>query len=143
MNKPPRVVLDTNVLVSATLKQGPSVPDSILQALKNQRFILLTSPSIIFEVENVMNREEITRRSPLTPKKRKLFVENLLKISVATSDRLKMQAVRNDPDDDKFVACAIEGQADFIVSGDKHLLELNEYQGIRIISPKEFLDQLE
>ncbi len=142
MNNPLRVVLDTNVLISATLKQNPSIPGSIFQALADQRFILLTSPSIVAEVEDVINREEIVRRSSMTTKERRTFIENILEISLATTEKVKVEAVKDDPDDDKFVACAVEGQADFIVSGDKHVLALKEYQGIKIVSPREFLNHL-
>ena len=143
MDRCPRIVLDTNVLISAVLKQGPSIPNSIYQAFKNQKFVLLTSPGIMEEVEEVINREEIVSRTKMTRETRKRFVENLLETSMITGDRMKVEVVKNDPDDDKFVACAVEGQADFIVSGDRHLLELKGYKGIKIISPREFADWLE
>lgn len=137
-----RVVLDTNVLVSITLKQAPSIPDSIFQAAAARKFILLASPSIITEIEEVINRKEILERSPMTVKQRKLFVKKFLEISVSTVDDKTIMVVRDDPDDDKFIACAVSGKADFIVSGDKHLLKIKKYEEIKIVSPKDFLDYL-
>ena len=59
-----------------------------------------------------------------------------------TRDRYKTDRLKTDPDDNKFLACALEAKADFIVSGDNHLLELKHYQGIQIITAKIFVDKL-
>lgn len=53
-----------------------------------------------------------------------------------------MEVVKEDPDDDKFIAAAIEGQADYIISGDKPLLNIKEYHGVKIISPADFISKL-
>jgi len=56
------------------------------------------------------------------------------------SPRFSLSVVQDDPDDDKFLECAIEFQAEYIVSGDKHLLSLGSYQGILIVNPRRFIE---
>lgn len=62
---------------------------------------------------------------------------------IFTAKTPKIKAVKNDPDDDKFIECAVALKADVIVSGDKAVKEIGDYMGIRILSPRQFLDQYE
>jgi predicted nucleic acid-binding protein len=66
-----------------------------------------------------------------------------LQVAVLTPGELAVEAVADDPADDLVLACAVEGNADFIISGDHHLLDLENYQGIKIVNPARFLDLLE
>lgn len=136
-----RVVLDTNVLISALLKPI-SLPNQIFQAFRNKKFLLITSPQIVAEVEDVLNRPGIVVLSKMTPKDRELFIEKLLELSLVTSGKLGVEVIKDDPDDDKFISCALEGKAEYIVSGDKHLLDIGEYEGVKIISPREFIENI-
>jgi len=70
------------------------------------------------------------------------FFEDLCAFALFTPEELKLSAVPGDPDDDKYVACAIEGKAEYIITGDHHLLDLENREGINIITPKEFLEIL-
>lgn len=133
-----QVVLDTNVLISAALRIRNSIPDKIYQALKSQEFILITSPQILEEIEEVINREEIVKRTRMSLKDRKQFIHNLIDIAFIVSGDIDIQIVKADPDDDKFIGAALEGRADYIVSGDKPLLNLKEYQEIKVVSPADF-----
>jgi len=65
-----------------------------------------------------------------------------LQVAVLTPGELAVEAVADDPADDLVLACALEGNADFIISGDKHLLNLRNYQGIQMVTPAEFLESL-
>jgi len=65
-----------------------------------------------------------------------------LQVAVLTPGELAVEAVADDPADDLVLACALEGNADFIISGDKHLLNLRNYQGIKMVTPAEFLESL-
>ncbi len=133
------MVLDTNVLISAAFGIPGSIPDKILQFLKSQKFILIISPSILEEIEDVINREAIIRRTKMSLKEREQFINNLIDIAFIVSGNLNLKVVKDDPDDDKFIVAAVEGYAQYIISGDKHLLNIKSYQGIKILSPKNFV----
>lgn len=138
-----RVVVDTNVLISGLfgIKNSPS--SKILHAFRNQKFILVTSPLILKEVEDVTNRERIVKLTKMTPQERIDFMDKLIERSDITAGKQLSQIVSRDVKDDKFLACGVEGKADCIISGDDDLLELKEFEGIRIISPQEFVTLLE
>jgi len=142
MNKKPRVVLDTNVLVSASFRKQLSTPDEIDKALKAQRFTLISSAPIIKEVQDVMNRDYIIALTKTTPEERKQYIADLIDISVITSGKKLSRPASRDIKDDKFLACGLEGQADYIVTGDKDLLVLKKFEGIKVITPREFLEKL-
>ena len=73
---------------------------------------------------------------------RRVFLADLAALAIPTPGELVLRVIADDPDDDHYLSCAIEGEADYIVSGDRHLLEIQEYQGIRILTPRAFLTLL-
>ena len=133
------IVLDTNVLISAAFGIENTTPDQIHRALRKQEYILVTSPEILQEIEEVLNREKIIQMTKMTKVEIKKFLQDLIDIAFIVSGNVAVQVSQKDPDDDKFIAAAIEGKADYIVSGDKPLLNIKEYMGIKIISPKDFM----
>lgn len=131
-----RVILDTNVLVSGIFWSGP--PFKILELWRDRKVRLITSPEIIVEYQRVAME--------LAEKFQTVSIEPLLSLIVASSEiyippDLPSQVCK-DPDDDKFIACAIASGADFIVSGDKNLLAASGYKGVNIIKPTAFLKSL-
>jgi uncharacterized protein len=142
MKKKPLVVLDTNVLVSASSRKKPSIPDAIYEALKAQRFTLITSVPILKEVRDVINRTEIIAFTKTTPDERKQFIVALMDISVITPGKQLSVPAGRDITDDKILACGREGQADYIVTGDRDLLVIEEFEDIKIITPRAFLEKL-
>ena len=136
-----RAVLDTNILVSALITKRNSPPLQLYKAFVTQKFLLITSPSILAEVEDVINREAIIKYHKLSPEHRKTIVEQLLKLCYVTLESVKSEKIiiERDPKDDKFLHAATEACADYIVSGDNDLLNLKIYEGIKILSPNEFL----
>lgn len=134
-----RVVLDTNVIVSGTATTS-TVPYSLLEAWRKGEYILVTSPPIIEEVKEVLKRPE--KKFFITNQQIKEVVEALATKAFVTPGIFEADVVKNDPDDNKFVACALEGSASHIVSGDKHLLDIDEYQGIKIVRARNFLESL-
>ena len=133
-----RVVLDTNVLISAFISKKSKSPDKIYQKIKAQKIINVTSVGIIEEEEEVINRDYIAKNYNLRAEQRKRFIEELAAISVVLAPKLQIKAVEDDPDDDKFLSAAVEGEADYIVSGDRHLLNLGKYANIPILPPRDF-----
>ncbi len=130
-----KVVLDTNVLISGIFFGGP--PLEILGAWKDGRIELLISNEVLDEYQRVAWK--------LAEKLSDVDVERILQIirdhSILVSTSGVSVAVCSDPDDDKFIECAIAGNADVIVSGDRHLLEIGMYESTPIITPRAFLDQ--
>src|SRR5579872_3623739 len=118
-----RVILDTNVFVSGIFWNGP--PHEILNAWKNGAIKLVLSAPILSEYTRVA--EILSAEHP--PINLFSIVELLtLNAELCTPHQLK-EPVSVDPDDDKFIACALGGKVKLIVSGDKDLLQINGYQG--------------
>ena len=140
-----RVVVDTNVLVSALISKTLSTPLKVYNLLKSENLLLVTSPVILEELEEVLHREEIVILHKLNQKQIQKILEEIVETSVVVPGTLsnKYPIVKADPDDDKFIAAAQEAHADYIVSGDKHLLNLKEYRGVKIVSPADFVRILE
>ena len=133
-----KVVLDTNQFVSAIISPyGASA--KILEAWKNGEIILITSEDILKELGRVLGYQKIRKYHPFSDDEIHDFLEYLREQCIIVSGTLEARAVEDDPSDDKFIACAVEGEADYIVSGDKHLKAIRQYQGIQIVDPKLFL----
>lgn len=137
-----RAVVDTNVFVSALLSPT-GAPAQVLRAWRERRFLLLTSADIIAEIAETLRR--FIGRSPyaVTPDD----VDGI--VALLKNDALDIPGEADvsdagipDPDDLVFLACALGGEADVIVSGDKHLKSLDRYHGIPILTAREFIEQL-
>ena len=136
----PRAVLDTNVFVSGLINpKGP--PATILRALRSKRFALVSSPPINEEIIEVLNRPWIRDRYGLAD--RIFDVAFILwELSDLVIDPPNVR-VSSDPDDDKFVATAVAGGADYLVTGDVvDLLRLRKCGEVTFISPREFVSLL-
>ena len=135
-----RVVLDTNVIVSGTI-QNRGNPFRILEAWQQGRFLLVTSDALLEEVRRVLSYPRIQKYG-ITPQQIRRVVQTLKKYGVSTEGKLQVSAVPEDPQDNQVLSAAIEGVADYIVSGDEHLRNLKQYQTISIVTPREFVDIL-
>lgn len=132
-----RVVLDTNTLVSAVLSpNGP--PRRLLDDARRRVFELCSSAVLMAELIDVVSREKFARRFALAGLTPLGIVGEIRRLAVMAAPASVPPVVANDADDDHVLACALAGNADLIVSGDKHLIGLGgEYQGIRIVTPAE------
>jgi uncharacterized protein len=134
MNRSPRLVFDTGVLVSALLF-ARSVPGTALK-LAEERGRILISADTILELQAVLRRPKFDRYVSLD--KREQFVA--LIIELAELIVVERTIVRcRDPKDDKFLSLGISGNADYIISGDADLIVLNPFEGIAILRPAELL----
>ena len=79
-------------------------------------------------------------KNGIEPEEISELLKKLTKIKVFVPGKTKIKAIASDSSDNNFLSCAVEGQADLIISGDRHLPDLETFQGIRIVNPKEFLD---
>jgi len=135
-----RAVLDTNVFVSGLISPMGK-PAAILKALRSRRFTLVSSPPINEEIIEVFDRPRICDRYGLGDR---IFDVSFILWEVAELV-IDLPGVRvcSDPDDDKFLAAAVGGRADYLVTGDVgDLLHLGEYKGVAIVSPREFVSRL-
>ncbi len=130
-----KIVLDTNVFVSGVFFTGP--PYQILQAWRDGRLQIVLSGDILAEYRRV--GERLAEQFPhvnLAP-----LIE-LVAVKGKMVRALRLPApVCDDPDDDKFLACALADRCKVIVSGDKHLLKVSGYRGIRVMRPKDFVEE--
>ena len=134
-----RAVLDANVLTSALIRpQGP--PGQIVSLLLEQQgFELIVSEAILAEFRHCLAYPRVRKYLTATDEDLDLWVTALgLVADVVKGERL-LNIVADDPDDNKYLVAAVEGRADYLVSGDNHLLDIREYEGIRIITPRKFL----
>ena len=136
-----RVVLDTNTLVSAVINIPFSVSQEIYQNFINKHFVLIISPALIAEVEDVLQRDKVVKLHKQTLQELQKFIKELINLSYVVSGEVEIEIVR-DPKDDKIISAAVEGKADYIVSRDKDLLDLKEYHRIKIITPENFMELL-
>ncbi len=136
-----RVVIDANQFVSALLKPQ-SNPADVLQLARERKIQLVISPDIVDEIRAVLLYPKIMKRHRRTPEQIKLFLRKLLKTAVITHCRAGLDVVKDDPSDNKYLECAMEGRADYIISGDGHLTDLRSFHGIRIVTPAQFLKTL-
>ena len=130
-----RVVIDTNVMVSAYL--GGRL-ETIIVAWIEGKFVLTVSNQIVNEYINVLSRPKFKiARAELDD-----FAALILSKAEFVVPGESIHVVEADPSDNKFLEAAVTGQADYIVSGDKHLRDLKEFRGIAILTPSAFLEQL-
>src|SRR3990172_9319964 len=129
-----RAVLDTNVIVSAVLSPG-SPPDSILRASRRGALDLVTSAPLLRELDDVLGRPRITERLGWTPEERASFIAALADFAVIVAPKKKLQVIKADPADNRVLEAAIAGSVDYVVSGDRDLLELGTYERIPIVTP--------
>ena len=128
-----RSVLDTNVFVSAFLFPGRL--NRLAAQIKDRRFLWLISDSIFEEYAAIARRPMFG----LTTIDLERLLYQVKERAEWVSVRSYFSAIPEDPTDEKFLACAVEGRADWIVTGDRHLLRLKIFQDVRIGSPAEFL----
>ena len=134
-----KVVLDANIFVSTVLKSR-SKPAKLLKLAKEGKIILILSEDILSEIRAVLLYPKLRKLHGRTPQKIDKFLRKTVRISFFVSGKTRIEAVKEDPKDNIYLSAAVEGKADFIVSGDHHLKDLKTFQGIRILDPTTFLE---
>jgi putative PIN family toxin of toxin-antitoxin system len=136
-----RAVLDANVFVSAVIHPDGPPGRIIEQFLRTDAFTLVLSDAIVDEVMRALAYPKVRRyvRRGLDPA---LWMEDLVLLADFVLDTVQVTGVSKDPDDDKCLAAAIAGRASVVVTGDPHLLTVGEYESVRIVTPRAFLDLL-
>lgn len=131
-----RVVLDTNVVISSALIQLGN-PASIFRMIISGEINNSTTQEIIDEIKEVLERPKVTKRINLV--EREFILHAFEEFSEKIKSGLIFDEVKDDPDDNKILECAVAAAADYIISGDDHLLNLKGFRGIKIVTPAEFV----
>lgn len=138
----PRAVLDANVFISAALRpEGP--PGRLIDLfLRKQAFALVLSPDIVDETLRALTYPKLKRlllagNDPLQ------WFEDIAVLADLVPGEVELAGVCEDPDDDKYLAAAIEGRAAFVVTGDRKLLAVKRHGGVLVLPPRAFLSLLE
>jgi putative PIN family toxin of toxin-antitoxin system len=130
-----RVVADTNIFISALMFGG--LPGTFLDLAFAGSFLLVASPILLDELD-----EKLRLKFELLPADADLIRTRIEAVADIVSATVTLSVIKADPDDDRVLECAVTGRADAIVSGDRHLLNLGSYEGIRIITVRQFMDQI-
>ena len=130
-----KVVLDTNVLISALFWKG--APYQIFKRILEGAVLNFVSLQILAEI-----KERLLDKFKLPPEKVKEFLEIIVFNSQIVYPKKKLNIVKKDPEDNKILECTLEAKASFVISGDGDLLEIKKYKEIKIVSPKEFLSKI-
>jgi putative PIN family toxin of toxin-antitoxin system len=130
-----KVVIDTNVYISGTFWTGK--PKRVINMAKRGEFDVITSEELLEELKDVLTRED--KNFKISEKEADKIIENIRSYAKLVKSTQKVTVCR-DTKDNMVIECAIEGGADYILSGDPDLKVLGEYQEIQIVSPGEFLE---
>jgi putative PIN family toxin of toxin-antitoxin system len=133
-----QVVLDVNVLISAVISSR-GAPAQILRHWEEERFDLVVSPPILEELERVIRYPRIQQRYNLPEREVARFLQLIRSGAIVVEPEVEVTAIERDPSDNRYLECAVEGGASYIISGDQHLLELGEFGGIVILAPAGFI----
>jgi putative PIN family toxin of toxin-antitoxin system len=131
-----RVVFDTNVYISALMFGG--LPGSLLDLAFLQSFILIISPALMDELD-----EKLRLKFEVSAEDAAIIRAKLEGNAEIVIPDVVLDAIEDDPDDNRVLECAVKGSADYIVTGDRHLLKLGTYEAISIVTVRQFLDAAE
>lgn len=137
-----RVVLDSSVLVSGFLTEGGTTA-ALFSRYRQGAFALCSSPWIVEETRRALLRPRNMNRYRYRIEDVQQFLDGLARSAQFFRDAPQVPAVTRDPSDDQVIACAVAARADYLVTGDDDMLVLAEHKGIRILTPRQFLDLLE
>jgi len=132
------VVLDTNLIISALLSpQGP--PAKIVNLWEEGKFDVAVSDPLLDELERALGYERINKYFRGTDFNRGTFIMHLRETAILVKPQIRLEVIAEDPDDNKILECAVASGSSYIISGDQHLLDIKEHQGIQVLSPAGFV----
>jgi putative PIN family toxin of toxin-antitoxin system len=135
-----RVVLDTNTLISGLLWDGNE--SMVIEKVEKKEIKLFISYQMLEELEGVLKREKFSKRLEGKEYTVEKAVAKIALIATLVEPNIDIDIIKEDPDDNRVLECAVSARATVIVSGDSHLLNLNDYAGIQIISTIDFIKQI-
>ncbi|MEE8432775.1 MAG: putative toxin-antitoxin system toxin component, PIN family [Candidatus Desulfatibia sp.] len=136
-----KAVIDTSVMVSvAFAKEG--VAKKLRDLIADRAFVLVTSKAILKELYEVLHYPHIIKRFKPSEEDIDEFIGMIIENSVITKGTYSVEGITEDPKDDMFIACALEGNAKYIVSRDPHLRNIKHFHGIQIIDATTFIKKV-
>lgn len=134
-----KIVIDTNILISAIIGTSPIVR-AVLDACRSGEVTLVLSKSLLQELGRVLHKPHLNALHRMNDRQISQYITELSSFAEMVSGATPVE-VSSDPDDNIFFAIALEAGTDYIISGDKHhVLNIGSYQGIRTITPREFVE---
>ena len=133
-----KVVLDTNTIISGLLWDGNE--SAIIRKAEQKEIIIFTSELLLKELEKVLQRDKFQKRLKNKKYSIKKSIKKIRLLFNIVEPKQSIDTIKNDPDDNRVLECAVCAKADIIVSGDNDLLNLKNYLGINIITAKKFLE---
>ncbi|MBC7334323.1 MAG: putative toxin-antitoxin system toxin component, PIN family [Actinobacteria bacterium] len=127
-----RIILDTNIFISAAVIGR--VCEEVIKLCRVRKVSVFVSKDIINEIKDKLVTKFSWKENQI-----EIFLDNILEFCNIAEVNKKIAFVKDDPDDDKALECAVSAKCDYIVTGDKHLLKLKSYQNIKILGPADFL----
>lgn len=137
-----KIVLDANSYVSSMINTQGN-PRRIIQQWEQGDFDVLLSSSILREIGRVLRYPRISKRHKQGEETIQRFLELLSSEAIVVEPTNRLDVVKEDESDNRYLECAIEGKGQYIISGDKHLLKVGDYKGIIILPPTAFVALLE
>ncbi len=134
-----KIVVDANLFASGLIKPN-SNPGKILDLIKQNQIELILSPAIMKEIKRILLYPKLQKYHRKTAQEIDAYFEDILMFAWIVEGEEIIDIIKADPSDNKYLACAYEGEADYIVSGDHHLLYIEVYEGIEILKAKSFLN---
>lgn len=134
-----KIVVDSNLFASGLIKPK-SNPGKILDLIKHNQVELILSPSVIKEIKRILLYPRLQKYHHKTAQEIDAYFEDVLMFAWIVEGEEAVNVISDDPSDNKYLASAHEGEADYIVSGDHHLLDIEAYKGIKILNAKSFLN---
>ncbi|MEK7207760.1 MAG: putative toxin-antitoxin system toxin component, PIN family [Pseudomonadota bacterium] len=113
------------------------MPRQLLQAAREKKLRLYTSTTLLLELTDILGRAKFARKLAAAQLSVDQLVEHYALLTTVVHPAVIAPTILDDPDDDQVLACALAAEAEIIVSGDRHLLDLKEHQGIRIVTAAE------
>jgi len=138
-----KVVFDTNIYVSFLLVSSPSPILKLLEFWQQGKLEVFISPEILQELARVLSDKKLKRYLNLSQEDKNNYLRLITQEALVVKVNCRVDLIEKDPTDNKFLELAKTIKANFIISGDKHLLKLAEFQGTKIVSAREFVEMIE
>lgn len=136
-----KIVLDTNVIISAFLWAGRT--SHFFDLIEEKKLTIYTCSEQISELKNVLRRSKFSQPIQRTGLESNAIVTAFTDLAHIIQPLIKVDMVQDDPIDNKILSCALTSRASYLVSGDKHLLKLKKIDSIPILSVNKFLNKFE
>lgn len=140
MGKKTKVVLDTNIWISIFFNK--ILGDEFEELFRSEKIEIFISEKILKEIARVLEYPKIKSILEKSGIILREVLEEILRISKVVNPKKKLEIVRDAPEDNKFLECAFESEAEYVISGDRHLLKLKKFGNVKIISARELIKKI-